>query len=162
MTQLIEIDDDDFLWMLGGEPTRPGFALPPGGVDTAATLQIVRRVAAGLRATHDRGAWMITGGGEVVGLCGYVRAPEASGEVEIGYGVAEARRNRGHATRAVTAVLAICADDPKVKSVMAMTAIANIASQRPLERNGFVRAGTGFNAEDGELVRWRRQPPPRA
>ena len=93
--------------------------------------------------------------GELVGLCGYVRAPNTDGEVEIGYGVAASRRNLGHATRAVAAMLDVAAKDPKVKTVTAMTAVANIASHRTLERNGFIRVGTDFDPEDGELICWR-------
>jgi RimJ/RimL family protein N-acetyltransferase len=156
MTKLIEIEDLDFVWMLGGDRSRPDLKLPPGGVDTPATLGVVRCIASSLRAAHDRGAWMMVYDGEVVGLCSYLRAPDAEGEVEIGYGVAETRRNLGHATRAVAAMLAACAQDAKVRSVVAMTPVGHIASERPLERNGFVRDGTGYNAEDGELTRWRR------
>ncbi len=156
MIQLMEVDDRDFVWMLGGEPRSPGLRLPPGGVDERATLEIVRRMADALRATHDRGAWMMVADGEVVGLCSYVRAPNAEGEVEIGYGVAASRRNLGHATRAVSAMLDAAAEDPKVKTVVAVTASANTASQRPLERNGFVKAGLDVHPEDGEVIRWRR------
>ena len=36
------------------------------------------------------------------------------------------------------------------------TAIANIVSQRVLERNSFVRTGTTYDPDDGELIWWRR------
>jgi RimJ/RimL family protein N-acetyltransferase len=143
--------------MLGGEPHTPGLRLPPGGVDERDTLAIVRRMAGALRAIHDRGAWMMVADGEVVGLCSYVGAPNAAGEVEIGYGVAASRRNLGHATRAVAAILDAAAEDPKVATVVAMTASVNIASQRPLQRNGFVKVGLESHPEDGEIIRWRRK-----
>jgi RimJ/RimL family protein N-acetyltransferase len=39
-------------------------------------------------------------GDEVVGMISF-KGPPRGGVVEIGYGVAESRRGRGHATRAV-------------------------------------------------------------
>ncbi|MDR3513543.1 MAG: GNAT family protein [Caulobacteraceae bacterium] len=154
MTVLVAAEDADFAWMLGEGPGRPGLVLPPGGVDDPVNLAQVRAMCGKLRGAHDRGAWMIVCDGEVVGLCGYLRPPNAEGEVEIGYGVAASRRNRGHATRAVTALLDAVAEDPAAQVVTATTASANIASQRTLERNGFERIGIGFDPEDGEVVRW--------
>ncbi len=45
--------------------------------------------------------------------------------------------------------------DPAVRAVTASTAVANIASQRALERNGFVPTGTGNDPDDGDLIFWR-------
>jgi RimJ/RimL family protein N-acetyltransferase len=75
--------------------------------------------------------------------------------VEIGYGVAPAHRRRGHATRAVAALLAEAARDPKVHSVVAETAVANRPSQRALEANGFGKTGTRMTEDDGEVICWR-------
>ena len=36
----------------------------------------------------------------------------------------------------------------------AETAVDNLASQRVLEKNGFVRTGVGSNDDDGDLVLW--------
>ena len=48
---------------------------------------------------------------------------------------------RGHATRAVAAMLEAARRDG-VRVVLAETIVDNIASQRVLERNGFERFGT--------------------
>lgn len=156
MTELVAVEDADFAWMLGEAPGRAGLAAPPGGVDDPAVLAIVRRMTAALLKAHDRGSWMMVEAGEVVGLCSYRRAPDAAGEVEIGYGVAVARRNLGHATRAVAAMVEAARADPKVRALTASTAVANLASQKALERNGFARIGRDMDPEDGELILWCR------
>ena len=154
-TALVEVSDAHFLWLLGeaGAPT-PGLTLPQG--DGTETLQIVRRMTKRLHRDGSRGSWMMVCGGEVVGLCSYKQAPR-NGNVEIGYGVAPSCRGRGHATRAVAAVLDRARADPAVNVVTASTAVANIASQRTLERNGFVRTGRSHDPDDGELILWRRE-----
>jgi len=154
---LVEIADAHFLWMLGaGRAPTPGLDLPQGGIDEAETLDIVRRMTKHLHRAGCFGSWMMVARGEVVGLCGYKQPPK-DGVVEIGYGVAATRRCRGHATRAVAAVLDFAKADPTVKSVTAATAVANIASRRALERNGFVQTGTGNDPDDGDLIFWRHE-----
>lgn len=154
--ELLAVTDAHFRWMLGKQDApSPGLTLPPGGVDGAETLQIVRRMTQRLRRAGSRGSWMIVSGDEVVGLCGYKQAPK-DGVVEIGYGVASSRRRLGHATSAVAAVLDYARGDPAVNAVTAATAVANIASQRALERNGFVQTGTDHDPDDGDMKLWRR------
>ena len=157
-TELVEISDAHFRWMLGKQQApAPGLTLPPGGVDGAETLQIVRRMTRRLHDGGSRGSWMMVSDRAVVGLCSYKQAPDASGQVEIGYGVAESCRNLGHAGRAVAAMLDYAQRDPAVRAVTASTAVANIASRRALERNGFVQTGTGNDPDDGDLIFWRHE-----
>ena len=155
MTRLVEARDDDFGWMLGGAPGGHGLCLPPGGVDQPATLTILRDAARAIYAGHDRGAWMIVEGNEVVGLCGYRAAPDADGAVEIGYGVAESRRNLGHATRAVEEMIAVAVSDPAARIMLAVTLADNPVSQRCLIRNGFAEEARGFDEVEGHVVLWR-------
>ncbi len=156
-TMLRQITDAHFRWMLGKQDApSPELTLPPGGIDDAETLQIVRRMTRRLHDSGSRGSWMMLCGGEVVGLCSYKQAPTADGSVEIGYGVAPRRRAQGHATRAVAAMLGYAMADPAVRAVTAATAVANIASQRTLERNGFARLGISHDPDDGEMILWRR------
>jgi RimJ/RimL family protein N-acetyltransferase len=154
---LIETTDEDFAWMMGEGPApAAALRLPRGGVEPPDVLNIVRGMAARLRAIRNGGNWMIVVDSEVVGLCSYKKAPDADGTVDIGYGIAEDHRNQGFATRAVAAILGYAKDDPSVHAVSAATALANIASQRVLERNGFSRIGTRLDPEDGEVILWRR------
>jgi RimJ/RimL family protein N-acetyltransferase len=155
-TSIVAASDSDFEWMLQGtESIDHGLGLPLGGIGERLTLEHVRAMAAKLREQKCDGTWMIVSSGEVVGLCGYHQPPSTEGEVEIGYNVAPSRQRRGHATRAVAAIVAIAKDDPAVKTVLASTPVDNIASQRVLERNGFARVGEREDPEDGQLILWR-------
>lgn len=158
-TTIVEVRDADFAWMLRNDGRRRrGFVLPPGGVDDQATLAHVRAIAARLRAAgYDRGAWMIVCDNEVVGLCGYHHSPGPDGFVEIGYGIAGSRRGRGHATRAVAAMIAYAARDPAVHLIVAETSLDNVFSIRVLEKNHFERAGERPDPHTGAaLIFWRR------
>ncbi len=159
-TKLVPIGDDTFAWMLAGTAeAQQGLALPPGGVHEAAILEQLRRMAARLRAKGYAGMWAVVAGGEIVGLCSYNDAPQANGDVEIGYGVAESRRRRGHASAAVALLLEEASRDPRIRAVVAATGLDNVASQRVLERNAFVRVGRRTDSQDGELILWRRATP---
>jgi RimJ/RimL family protein N-acetyltransferase len=91
-----------------------------------------------------------------VGDCGTKGGPDADGRVDIGYGFVPGGRGRGLAAEAVGAVVAhlLAGDDDDV--VAADTAVDNAPSQRVLERNDFRRVGTGWDEEDGDLIRWER------
>jgi RimJ/RimL family protein N-acetyltransferase len=154
---LVPALDAHFAWMLG-ETTTPisGLRLPPGGVDSPEVLMILRAMSEKLRTAGCEGSWLIVAGDEVVGLCGYKLPPLADGKVEIGYGVARGRRGFGYASRAVGAMVEHARRDGLVSALTAATATANTVSQHVLERNGFVRTGTTYDPDDGELIWWRR------
>jgi len=152
---LIEATDDHFAWMLGEAGGPNGLSLPPHGVDDPATLAMLRAMAASQRARRQRGTWLIVASSEVVGLCGFKDLP-GHGSVEIGFGIARSCRGRGHATQALARLLVEAAANPEIDEVTAQTAIGNGASQRVLQNNGFVIAGTRSDPEDGELITWRR------
>jgi RimJ/RimL family protein N-acetyltransferase len=155
---LVVAQDAHFAWLLGdARPPSPELSLPPGGVDAMETLQLLRAMSQRLHEAGSRGSWLIVVEREVVGLCGYKRPADAAGTVEIGYGIAECRRNSGHATRAVRAMLAYASGDPAVTAVIAATSVSNIASQTVLERNGLRRTGTTHDPDDGELIWWRKE-----
>ncbi|HEY2883621.1 MAG TPA: GNAT family protein [Rhizomicrobium sp.] len=154
---LVAALDMHFAWMLGemAAPTE-GLRLPPDGVDSPDMLRILRAMNTRLRDAGCVGSWLIVAGNEVVGLCGYKLPPLPDGKVEIGYGVAKGRRGNGYASRAVRAMLEEARRDSSFSTLTAATAIANIVSQRVLERNSFVRTGTTYDPDDGELIWWRR------
>lgn len=153
---LLEAEDKHFAWMLGGPAPEGGLSLPAGGVDAPSVLEMVRRMAGAVRATYGSGCWMIVVDNEVVGLCSYKGPPDRDGVVEIGYGVAPSRRERGYATRAVAQLLKLAALDGAIWSVVAETMTENLASQRVLEGNGFVMEAKRIDPEDGEVILWRR------
>jgi RimJ/RimL family protein N-acetyltransferase len=91
--------------------------------------------------------------GEAIGGIGFVHAPDAHGEAEIGYGLAASAQGHGLATEAVTAVAAWAAEQG-LRVLVALTAPDNLASQGVLARCGFSRVGVVDGGEDGELQRW--------
>lgn len=52
-------------------------------------------------------------------------------------------------------MLAWAGADQRVGLVSAETSAGNVASQRVLERNGFVRTGERVDEEDGQLICWQ-------
>ena len=153
---LIEATDTDFRWMLGEHCRQNGLRLPEGGVDDPVVLGIVRAITMRLHDAGSRASWLVVCNGEVVGLCSY-RRPPANRRVEIGYGIALSKRGNGYATSAVAAMVQAAPLDPSVDTLTAETAAQNLASQRVLERNGFARASTRIDAEDGEVIGWTRR-----
>ena len=156
MFDLVELQDADFVWMLGGHGGgRENLTLPPGGVDDAPILEHVRTITRNLNNAGFHSSWMMVSESEVVGLCGYKGAPR-DGYVEIGYSVAPSRRRLGYATRAVAMILRAASADSNMQAVTAETISSNIASNRVLEANGFERTGTRIDPEEGILITWRK------
>ena len=154
MTHVMPATAADYAWMAGGPSSRPALRLPPGGVEAPETLAVIAGIHAGLEAAGEQGAWMMVADGEVVGLCGYVR-PSAFGEAEIGYGVAPCRRNQGHATAAVAAIVEQVRKGARLHALTAFTPISNLTSQSVLRRNGFMEARRRTHSDDGDQIQWR-------
>jgi RimJ/RimL family protein N-acetyltransferase len=96
--------------------------------------------------------WAATG--EAIGGIGFISAPAEDGSAEIGYGLAESFRRRGLATEAVRAVCAWAAEQQDVRSVVALTALDNGASQSVLVACGFLPGETVDGGDDGPMLRW--------
>ncbi len=88
---------------------------------------------------------------ELVGWGGF-KGPPRDGVVEVGYEIAEARRERGLATAATRAMLAEAFAAERVTAVIAHTLPERNASNRVLEKAGFRFEGEA--QEDDEVV-WR-------
>ena len=157
MTTLVAASDADFGWMLGDACTTGagGLILAEGGLETPEVLAMLRTLAAKVRASDGGGAWMIVAEGEVVGLISYMAAPENAEAVEIGFGIAESRRGRGFATRAVAALVTLSRDSGQLRTLTAGTAPWNVASQKALARAGFEQYGTRMDDDGSELIEWR-------
>ncbi|EGF89903.1 acetyltransferase GNAT family protein [Asticcacaulis biprosthecium C19] len=126
-----------------------------GGIAPDTVLAMLRGLANTIRPTCDPAAWWIIEDDEIIGLCSITAGP-TDAAIDIGYGVATSRQGRGAASRGVGEVLKWATERPDLIAVTAETSVANLASQRVLERNGFQRAGTRTDAEDGELICWRK------
>ena len=75
-----------------------------------------------------------------VGSGGFM-GPPSNRRVELGYGVAESQWGKGFATEGVFALLASAFAEPDIAEVYAESAVANIASQRVLQKAGFRNIG---------------------
>ncbi|HEV2636587.1 MAG TPA: GNAT family N-acetyltransferase [Actinocrinis sp.] len=80
--------------------------------------------------------------GRTVGSAGFYGPPDRFGQVTIGYGMVESDWGRGYGTAAVAGLVRICRAHGGVTAVNADTDRGNLASQRVLEKNGFVRVRT--------------------
>lgn len=90
----------------------------------------------------------------VVGNGGFAGPPDAAGQVEIGYEVAPAFRNRGYATETVRQLLARAFRNVEVGTVVAHTLPERNASNAVLARSGFIFWGVVDRGEDGAVWRW--------
>ena len=77
---------------------------------------------------------------------------------EIGYGILPAYQGQGYASEAVQAAVIRAFQDPMVSAVEAETDPGNTASQRVLQKCGFIPTGT--NGEEGPRFILSRQPAP--
>lgn len=91
-----------------------------------------------------------TSDGAAVGGIGFSGPPDGSGAVGFGYGFVPSARGAGLATEAVALALRLAADGGAGTAV-ADTDAANVASQRVLEKNGFVEL-----ERSATLVTYRR------
>ena len=98
----------------------------------------------------DRGREALVGNG------GFKGAPDAAGEVEIGYEVAPAFRRAGYATRATRELVRRAFDAPAVRRVMARTLASSVESAGVLVKCGFQRVGETPNDRLGPIWTWAR------
>jgi RimJ/RimL family protein N-acetyltransferase len=153
---LVEATDEIFEKLIAGD-MLPGLAVAEGGLASADILQMLRGVAAEVRAAFAPAAFLMVEMGEAVGMLSLLHAPTEEGVVDIGYGVAESRRGRGMGRRAVWELLMWARERNGLVAVTAETAVANVVSQLVLERNGFARVGMRTDVEDGDLICWRAE-----
>ncbi|MDI6867629.1 GNAT family N-acetyltransferase, partial [Methanoculleus sp.] len=79
----------------------------------------------------------------LIGLGGIASAP-TPGTLFIGYSVVRECQGRGYATEAVHQIVSTAFSVPGIRRIMATTHPDHTASIRVLEKNGFRRAGRGF------------------
>jgi [ribosomal protein S5]-alanine N-acetyltransferase len=90
----------------------------------------------------------------LVGSCGYKGAPNADGEVEIGYEIAASHRRMGLGTEVALALRDFAFGHREVTKVKAHTLAGQNASTRILERCGMTRVAEVMDDADGSLWRW--------
>jgi RimJ/RimL family protein N-acetyltransferase len=153
MIELHPADKHTFDRLLNGQSLAPSLAVCPGGLAPPEVMAIVADMAAKVRADFaGDSAWLVVAQGEAVGLISYKAAP-CDGVVDIGYGIAEARQGRRHASDAVRA-LADIGRATGIRMLTAETSVDNQASRRVLENAGFRKVGERDDPEDGPLICW--------
>jgi RimJ/RimL family protein N-acetyltransferase len=150
---IVEASDGDFQSLIAGAAAAGDALLADCAIAPLAILEMLRDVAQSIRPGFAPSAWLIVEAGEVIGLCSLTRPPQ-DGDLHIGYGIAPAHSGKGATTRAIGALLEWARNDPRVVSISAETGVDNIGSQCVLERNGFIRSGSRYDEEDGDLMCW--------
>lgn len=151
---IIELTAHDFAALLNGTAPADTRLVSDSAIAPPEVLEMLVKIAIAVGAEFTPCAWIIVEDGEIVGLCSIIRMPE-NGEIHIGYGVAPSRERRGYVTRAIAQLLEWARKDPRVTLVSADTGVENIASQRVLERNGFIRTKERIDPEDGLVICWQ-------
>ena len=132
-------------------------ALPPDFILTAALAALER----GGRPQWSSFFVFVDGEDGAVAGSGGFKSPPRGGVVEIGYGVAPARRGRGVATSAVRRIVALGLACEEVDVIVAETAVDNVASRRVVEKAGFAWRGAHDTPDDGPVHVWRIAAPGR-
>ncbi|WP_353227944.1 GNAT family N-acetyltransferase [Novosphingobium sp.] len=150
---IVETTGEDYAALLSGCAPRT-FELADTPIAPIEVLQMLADLAVRVSASFSPASWLIVEENEVTGMCSVTRPP-AGGVVDIGYGIAPSRQNRGIAQRAVGDIVQWARSTPGVDALTADTSPANLPSQRVLARNGFCRVGERVDEEDGPLISWR-------
>jgi ribosomal-protein-alanine N-acetyltransferase len=130
-----------------------GYQVVPGWVTFTEALGPTRDAVAADPGASAWGTRFFLAGDppELVGWGGF-KGPPREGAVELGYEIAQSRRGRGLATAATRAMLAEAFADEDVTLVVAHTLPRRNASNRVLEKAGFVY---DCEAREGGEVVWR-------
>lgn len=78
-----------------------------------------------------------TGNALLIGNGGFKGLPSEDGTVEVGYSLLEGYQGKGYATEGVRALVAWAFQNPRVRRVIAETAMDGASSQGVLRKNGF-------------------------
>jgi [ribosomal protein S5]-alanine N-acetyltransferase len=135
-------------------PTWPGEALP-----LVASWLAMRQ--SDPRGEPWSGTLVERASRRAIGTVGCKAWPDATGAVEVGYGIEPSRRGRGLATEGLACLLMVLDAQPGVLRVTAETHEHNAASQAVLRKCGFEPSGEA-TSEEGRMLWWQRpSPPPR-
>jgi RimJ/RimL family protein N-acetyltransferase len=92
--------------------------------------------------------------GAVIGTGGFKGPADASGVVEIAYGVAPEHQGRGYATEVARALVAYALESDSVNVIRAHTLPSPNASTKVLTKCGFEFIGEVIEPDDGLVWRW--------
>jgi len=124
--------------------------------------QVTPEWLARVESSQDSDPWIhgfkmvLPANGTEVGRCGFTGPPDASGVVEIAYGVDEKFRGHGYATEAAMGLSTFASRDALVRVLRAHTLPQENASTHILKKCGFSRAGESMDHEVGIVWRWEK------
>jgi RimJ/RimL family protein N-acetyltransferase len=137
--QALDTLGGDLTWLAGG-----GWSAGTGWPHDD-TLDGLRGVTLGALG------WLVTLDTTVIGDCGTLGGLRPSGDIEIGYGLAEPYRGQGYGTELVQGLADWLSARPGVRRVVAGTLPDNVPSRKVLERAGFTFEGIEqSDGADGE------------
>ncbi len=141
-------DDEDMLHAIWSDPRTLEFLFYGDYTRELTQKRIADKRAH--QAFHGFAIWTMLERetGDVVGDCG-LQHLEDGPEIEIGWRVAPDRRDRGYATEAARAALAVGFRELGLERIVAVTDPRNSASRRVMEKLGmtFVGPGRHYGAE---------------
>jgi RimJ/RimL family protein N-acetyltransferase/uncharacterized damage-inducible protein DinB len=114
---------------------------PPEFYDESAVRYTIRTLEDPAR--HGWSSYYVVADMGLAGIVGFKGPPDATGTVELGYGLITAAQGKGYASEAVHALVDHALTFPAVERVIAETLPALIPSIRVLERCGFRLIGQG-------------------
>lgn len=129
---------------------------PPGEYDRGAQEFFRGKMIEGGEASAGWYGWYAIRSSEdkskrtVVAAAGFYGPPTETGEVEIGYSVVDAFKNKGYATEIVESLVIIAFSNPDVKRILARATPHNPASQSVLKKAGFNQSA--LVDEEGNLI----------
>ena len=115
---------------------------------------------ASLRTIHGPDPWRLGFGAidketrTVIGAASFKGPADATGMVEIAYGIVPSFEGRGYATEAARALIDFAQKNEQVRQIIAHTMPEPNASTRVLKKCGFTFAGEVIDPEDGRVWRW--------
>lgn len=148
------IDEIEAERILGGVPTVLDAWAP--GYPFEGDLQAVGGFLAATVAAGDQRPWGYyqvrrREDGLAIGGIGFAGPPDASGTVEVGYGLIPDARGKGYAAEALRGMIAVARANGASR-VIAETGSTNIASQRTLRNVGMPRTGSAGDTWRYELA----------
>lgn len=150
---IVEAFSQDYVSLLLGDAPK-GLRLADTPIAAFDVLRTLADLTSEVGEVFLPASWLIVHEGEIVGLCAITQPPE-TGSIDIGYGVAPSRQNRGIAGTAIGEIVAWAKADERVRALTAETTFENLASRRVLARNGFCEVGSHIDEDDGPVIRWR-------
>ena len=88
------------------------------------------------------------------GQCGFKSLPDANGQVELGYEIAEDYRLKGYANEVITALIDIAFSKTEINVIIAHTLPAKNISNHLLIKHGFIFDKSIIDEEDGKIWKW--------